>query len=331
MKTKHPLARIQIIDRELSQNEYVKTKDLVSIIATETLPVTQRTIQKDIEIMKEESNVGYSAPIAYDSKKRAYFYTDPNFTIQAFGLKEEDIMALLFYAKTLEQYKGVKIFKDILNAIEKVLDNFDMAKKTRKVFMNRTLMQTEKIIPIKGVEFIEKILKAIVANQKIVFDYKKFKSEKVKSRILSPVLLKEDRHYWYVIGVLEGNDSLTTFALDRMSNLFVTNQYFKPIKFDSDLYFKHSLGITVADENPIKIVLSFKAFQGNYIKTLPIHETQNILKDNENELRISIQVKPSYELYSKILGYGSDVKVISPPSVAKEIKQQLRTTLQNYK
>lgn len=53
MKTKHPLARIQIIDRELSQNEYVKTKDLVRIIATETLPVTQRTIQKDIEIMKE--------------------------------------------------------------------------------------------------------------------------------------------------------------------------------------------------------------------------------------------------------------------------------------
>lgn len=331
MKTKHLIARIQIIDKELSQNKYVKTKDLVRIIAKETLPVTRRTIQKDIELMKEESKVGYSAPIAYDSKKRAYYYTDPNFTIQAFGLKEEDIMALLFYAKTLEQYKGVKIFKDILIAIEKVLENFDMAKKTRKAIMNRTLMQTEKIISIKGVEFIEKILKAIVANQKIIFDYTKFESEPTKSRILAPILLKEDRHYWYVIGALEGKDTLTTFALDRMSNLVVTNQYFNPIPFDSELYFKHSLGITVAEKIPVEVVLSFKAFQGNYIKTLPIHETQKILKDNEKELRISIQVKPTYEFYSKILGYGSDVKVISPRSVAKEIKQQLHTALKNYR
>jgi predicted DNA-binding transcriptional regulator YafY len=330
MKTKHPRARIQIIDRELSKNKFVRTKDLKKIISNETLPITQRTIQKDIELMKENRPVGYAAPIGYNSKKKAYYYTDTDFTIQAFGLKEEDIMALIFYAKTLEQYRGVKIFKDILTAIEKVLENFDLAKKTREVIMNRTLLQTEKIIPIKGVEFIEKIIKAILANQKIIFDYKKFDSETTKRRTLSPVMLKEEKHFWYVIGILDDKQTLTTFALDRMSNLFVTNQYFKQIPFDPELYFKHSLGVTVEEKNPIEVVLSFKVLQGNYIKTLPIHESQKILKDNEKELQISIQVKPTYEFYSKILGYGSDVKVISPRSVAKEVKQRLQAALKNY-
>ncbi len=331
MKTKHPRARVQIIDRELSKREFVRTKDLEKIIASETLSVTTRTIQKDIELMKEIHPVGYEAPIAYDAKKKAYYYTDRNFTIQAFGLKEEDFMALLFYAKTLEQYKGVKIFKDILVAIEKVLENSDLAKKTSQVIMNRTLLQTEKIIPIKGVEFIEKIVKAILVNQKIVFDYRKFESTTIKKRTLSPIMLKEEKHYWYVIGVLEGKESLTTFALDRMSNLLVTNQYFTPISFDSESYFKHSFGITVAEEKPIEVILSFNTHQGNYVKTLPIHETQKIIIDDEKELRISVKVKPTYEFYSKILSYGSDIKVISPSSIVKEVKQKFQSALQNYK
>jgi predicted DNA-binding transcriptional regulator YafY len=292
--------------------------------------VSLRQIEKDLEHMQEDFPMGYEAPISYDKKRKGYFYTDPNFTIQAFGLKPDDIITLLFYARTLEQYNGFKIFENILKTIEKVIANSGIVKSTKELVADRALLQTEKIQMSKGVELIQPILKAILEKQIIEFNYQKFEDLNPNKKILSPILLKEDKNYWYVIGLPDGKNTPTTFALDRISGLIITNKYFTPPSFDVDNYFKYSFGVTVPDTKPIKVILSFSKFQGNYIKALPIHETQKIIRDNKNELRISIQVKPTYEFYSKILGYGSDVKVILPRSVAKEIKQQFQTALKNY-
>ena len=104
------LKRIDIIDRELSNKDRVKTKDLQRIIERECdVKVTLKTIQNDL--IKLESD--YSAPVEKDSKTKSYYYSDPNFTIKAFGLKEEDIRTLLLYTKILDQYSGHEIFEKI--------------------------------------------------------------------------------------------------------------------------------------------------------------------------------------------------------------------------
>ncbi len=126
MKNKYQRARILIIDRELSKGILVKTQKLQKLISQAGIAVSTRQIEKDIEHMQEDLPVGYSAPIAYDKRRKGFYYSDPEFTTQALGLKTEDVMALLFYAKTLEQYKGFEIFENVLNAIEKVIDNSGM-------------------------------------------------------------------------------------------------------------------------------------------------------------------------------------------------------------
>jgi len=105
---------------------------------------------------------------------------------------------------------------------------------------------------------------------------------------------------------------------------------FEPIEFDFKEHFRHSLGITVADLEPVRIVLRFTSLQGNYVKALKIHESQKIEGDTKRSLTISIIVRPTYELYSKILSYGKDVKVISPPTIRHEIKKTLQETLKKY-
>lgn len=331
MRSNNQRGRIEIIDRELSQKGYVKTTHLVQVIEDELdINCSVRTVQKDIELMQRTKPMGYEAPIDYDEKKKAYYYTDPNFTIQAFGLIQEDIMALLFYVKTLEQYKGFAIFDKILQAIEKILSNFKMAKRTKELIANRTLIQTEKFPVIKGIEFIEPILKGIIEKRIIQIEYKKFDDLCSKTRELLPVLLKEDKNFWYVIGLTKDKNTPTTFALDRISNLLITNKNATPPRFDSEQYFRYSFGITVSEEEPVEIVLSFNPFQGKYIKTVPIHQTQTIITDNEEEFKICIKIKPSYEFYSKILSYGSDVKIISPDTIADKVKQQILEAFQRY-
>jgi predicted DNA-binding transcriptional regulator YafY len=54
------------------------------------------------------------------------------------------------------------------------------------------------------------------------------------------------------------------------------------------------------------------------------------LVDNDSEYRISVKVKPSWEFYEKLLGYGEAVKVIAPQSIKDEMRRKLTAILSFY-
>lgn len=322
---KHPFGRYQIIDRELCRKDWVKTKELVEIIRRELdINVSQRTINNDIEAMRNDSLLGYYAPIEEDKKNKGYLYTDKNYTIRAFGLKDGDIAALKFYANTINQYKEYEVFKDFSGAIEKVLDAVNIRSGIKDLEQAKNVVQTEITPRLTGSELIPKIVQALNESLVIQFDYKKFNNDDSKVVRLEPHLLKEDRHRWYIIGRLsQYPDPTTTYALDRMTNIHLLDEKFSPVKFNYDDYFKYSFGITVTNEDPVEVCLSFTPAQGMYLKTLNLHPSQKEIMDNEEEYVISIQVKPSWEFYEKILGYGPTVKILSPDSVIKEYRARL--------
>ena len=76
-----------------------------------------------------------------------------------------------------------------------------------------------------------------------------------------------------------------SFALDRLFELEITRKKFQqPNDFNVNEHFKYCFGIISPNEHkPQEVILSFDPFQGKYIKTLPLHESQVILKDNEDE------------------------------------------------
>ena len=328
---KFQLARFRIIDRELQRNDRVKTKDIIKILNHEfDIKVSSRTIQKDIELMKYDSTLGYYAPIEKDSKTKSWYYSKPNFSISRLNLKDEEIRALSFYANIISIYKDSGIFNQFSNAIEKVLE----AVTIQEISINDegidSLIHIDQQPNSSGGEFIPEIITAIREKRYVEFQYQKFEDSEPSERLLMPYLLKLFENRWYIIGQLEQKEKFYTFSLDRIKNLKITAEFFQRIKVDFNLYFQNAFGITVNIDEPVEIILSFTPKQGKYIKTLPLHSTQKILIDNKHELRISILLKPAYELYSKILGYGDTVKVISPPMVVEEIKRRLKKALKYY-
>lgn len=330
--SKHPFGRYQVIDRELCRKDWVKTKELKEIIEYElSIRVSERMINDDINAMRYDSLLGYFAPIEYNNLHKAYYYSDRNYTIKAFGLRADDINALLFYAKTINQYKEYEVFKDFSNAIEKVLDAVTIRKGITSTKQARTVVQTERTPKLSGSELIPIIVNALDTRRIIEFQYQKYEDKVSKGTKLQPHLLKEDRHRWYVIGKKEGCEEPTTiFALDRMQTLCITDEYFEPIDFNFDQYFKYSFGITVNIEEPLEVVLSFTPFQGKYLKTLKIHPSQETLIDDEREYRVIVKVKPSWEFYEKILGYGDSVRVLSPNSIIEEMRKKIDSISKHY-
>ncbi|MES2418293.1 MAG: WYL domain-containing protein [Bacteroidota bacterium] len=184
-----------------------------------------------------------------------------------------------------------------------------------------------------GSENFHGILHAIKNNLQIHIFYQSYWSDTEVDRIVNPYLLKEFKNRWYLIGMDVEKQAIRTFALDRLKNLEITRKKFSyPVGEKPQNYYNHSFGIISKEEGQEleTIVLSFTEFQGKYIKSLPLHHSQKILKDDMQGLIISLKVYPTYDFIKEILSHGETVKVLEPKSLIDTIKRTLAHSLSQY-
>lgn len=327
------IPRYRVILRTLARQGQYTSKDIHLACVNCGINTELRTIQNDLNRLRDDETIfGQNLNIHYDKKSRKW-YSDgiPREIFALFELEEGEATALLFYAKTMNQYSGYPIFKEMSKAIKKVIDSSNIADNIKELFEKETLLETEKHLPLKGIELITDILGAIHDRNSLIIKYQRFDRDKIKTYEFRPILLKEDKQMWYLIGKKAKDESLRTLALDRIIYLRVTEKSFEPIEFNSEQYFKYSFGITVSEGKPFDVIIAFTPSQGNYLRTLPIHSTQQILVDDENEFKIQVKVIPSYEFYSKIRSYGEHAKIISPEILVKEIRSSFSKSLNRYK
>jgi len=269
------------------------------------------TVQKDIKTMKEDEALAYRAPIAYSRLHDGYYYSDPNYTIASIPLSEEDVNAIDFAAEVLQQFRDIPIFTKYSDAVGKILEAVNLSKEFDDSV--EEVIQFEQSPSRLGSEWIGPVLRAIRARKAVQFTYKKFGNEEEKQHIVNPYLLKEYRNRWYVIGRHRSRDRVMIFGLDRITTLANTEETWKPDRgFDPKEYFKYSFGITTYDGKPEEVVLSFKPEESPYLKSQPLHHSQQVLVDNNKEFRISLTVYPTKELKMAIWSFGPNVKVVKP-------------------
>ena len=185
----------------------------------------------------------------------------------------------------------------------------------------------------KGTENIHGILHAIKNRQEIEFSYKSFWKDRSEKRRIRPFALKEFKNRWYIVSEDTKDLKIKTFGLDRLSDLFITRKKFpSPKDFSIKEHYKHCFGIITPDnQQPEEVVLSFHPHKGKYIKSLPLHEPQIVLADNDKEYRVQINVYVTLDFIMEILSHGDQVTVIQPASLVNTVKDMLKRSLDNYK
>ncbi|MDR2811037.1 MAG: WYL domain-containing protein [Tannerellaceae bacterium] len=174
----------------------------------------------------------------------------------------------------------------------------------------------------QGIEHIYGLLHAISNRLQIKFSYQRYYTENPIQRTVESLALKEFKNRWYLFARDVYDGEVKCYALDRLSELEIFNTHFADNEhFDIDKRLKYCFGVSMFNtEEPSEIILSFDTLQGKYIKSLPLHETQEIIEDSENELRIRLTVYLTYEFTMELLSYGDTVKVISPKCLIEELK-----------
>lgn len=221
-------------------------------------------------------------------------------------------------------------FDEKTEANERMLEAFDTFNALSLTDRLSKHIHFEKRKP-QGTENLYGLLHAIKNCFQIKFTYQKFWEGESTERRVEPYVLKEFKNRWYVLAKDLGDDSTKTFALDRLMDLDITKKPFEfPANFDVNDYFKYSFGIIAAEGKPEKVILSFNAFQGKYVKSLPLHESQEILIDTEEELRIKLTLHTTHDFFMELLSFGENVKIIQPKKLTKRLQTTFKNVLGKY-
>ncbi len=321
---KNPYVRYQVINGCFTnkQKRYWTIIELIRKLEEYDFTVSERTVKLDLETMRHDSRLGFHAPIAFCRKERAYHYTDPDYTINALQLSDEQLRSFSAVVDLLQQFRGSQLVKDFEAAIDKIVRGVDVLR--RQKVRGASIVYPERAPYYKGLQHLDALITAIDGKQCLRIAYQKFSKQKPEDHVLHPYLLKEYKGRWYVLGYSEARQNVITLALDRIEKLQEESKPYKPNTFlNINEYFKHTLGITHHKAPVEDVLLWFSPALSPYIKTQHLHSSQQIVKDDPEGLTIRLKLIINYELLSLLLSFCPDVCVLQPASLKANLDELL--------
>lgn len=298
MSKQESLSRHRIIIQKL-RNKSASFEEILDKLESESellemnFEISKRTFQRDL---KEIESL-YGIEIKFNRSQKVYYINEDS--------QDE-------YSERM--FEALDIFQ-VLNLNQSLSDfiQFD----TRKP---------------EGTEHLSGLLYAIQNRFQVQFRYQKFWSDEVELRTFEPYLLKEFRKRWYVFGYDLDKKEFRTFGLDRLFALNITQTKFQfPQQINAKEHFRDCFGIVGPNGEKLEeIRLKFTQNQGNYIRTMPLHHSQQILKDENGEMTVQLKLVPNYDFVMEILSHGEMVQVIQPKKLADEIQNRFRKALKSY-
>jgi predicted DNA-binding transcriptional regulator YafY len=298
MSTREAIGRLSLIIKKVRKfpATFEEIEDFLtreSELQKYTYTICKRTFQRDLNDIRSL----YDIDIKFDRSRKVYY------------IDSED--------KSQSTERILEAF-DVFNAL-KVADRLS----DYILFENRRA---------KGTENLYGLLHAIQNRLQISFSYQKFWEEQPSTRQVEPYALKEFKNRWYLLSNDVVGKKLRIFALDRLTGLDISKRTFTfPTNFNVKEYFRYCFGIIQPDNQvPEQVILSFDPEQGKYIKSLPLHDSQQILVDNSEEFRIKLELYITFDFIMEILSYSSRAKVLEPAGLVEEVKMALLNAYQLY-
>ena len=283
------LYRQACIYKVVHSKNYISVPELVERVQESLLMngynvgISRRSIQRDIQ----EMNATWLS-ICYDKRRKGYYMPQDE--------TEEAIWEHIFEQITLfSTFQSAGAVSDYI------------------------LLEQRKIT---GVELLPVMLKALKTNLKIEFDYYDFAEKRYGHRMVEPYFLKEFSGRWYLLAKADNEKPVKTWALERMSNLSLTSVHFKrPPQLSPDKMYEHTFGIYTDESLPVEeVILSFTPKAGRYVLTRPLHCSQVVLADNDQEIKIKLNIRLTNDFLMELLSQTDKMTVVSPAHLRQRLQ-----------
>jgi predicted DNA-binding transcriptional regulator YafY len=296
------IKRYLLIINYLIDNKKPKLKQILNNILSNGLSISKRTLQRDIEDLRNEFFIN----IKIDYTDNSYFIDDD----------DSDYTA------------EIRRFFEMSNSAQVMINTVSEGNKTLKYL---SLDSSENLT---GIELMEPLITALKTNQVISFNHFSFQTEETKFITFHPYLLKEYQNRWFLYGENEKYKDFSIYGIERISNLVLTGKRFEPKDFDPKKNFENIIGIATRpfiEGQPVqKIVLTMTREQSYYFNSLPWHPNHSVEIDTEDEFRVSLHILPNYEFLQQLLRYCDKITVLEPQWLRESLKTILSTSSKKY-
>ena len=198
-----------------------------------------------------------------------------------------------------------------------------------KVLSDRILLEN---IP-SGQGFLTTVMEAMKKNRLLGITYKGFWSESERTFPVAPYCVKLFRQRWYMVGNSVYEDKIRIYSLDRVQEARVSEETFKyPKKFNPENYFRGCFGIIRDEDCAIETVkIKVSADQANYLRSLPLHTSQEEVERNDDYSIFTLQVRPTFDFQQELLWNGEALEVLEPVWLRKEMAGKVKQMWNHYK
>lgn len=269
-----------------AQGKYPRLGDIIAYVNEEMemrgmeTGSSFRTFQRDINDIRTE----LSLSIDYDKAKKGY-YIPP----------DEGQTSLL----------------------EETLDAFDILTSLGADSVRGIVFPEVKTRQARGREYLVKVIRACTKCHALRFHYEKYNAPAniaESEKYVEPYAIKQHQGVWFLLGRYKGDDTMRVFGLDRMSEIEDTGIVFKrDPNVDIKEMYRDCFGIIRKERLPVEDVeLSFDVSDGKYIKARPLHHSQQVVTDNEEELRVRLRLVVTRDFMMELLTRSTSVTVIAP-------------------
>jgi hypothetical protein len=179
-------------------------------------------------------------------------------------------------------------------------------------------------------EHLSTVVDALKEYRTLSFSYAPFTRLLAREVVLEPYFLKLFHQRWYVTGRNVREDTLKTYALDRMFDAIVGPDHYEvPEGFDAEEFCRDTFGIVFTQGETKHVTIRTDSQQARYLRALPLHGSQQeMIHDKFSIFHYNLKLTP--DLVGELLRYGPNIVVLEPPELRAMMLNQLRATLDLY-
>lgn len=314
--------RLLQIDEEIRSGKFPNATSL-----SKKIEVSSRTIQRDIEYMRDM----YNAPIEFDAYKNGYYYTEENFYIKSVPLSEGELFSVALFDQLLEQYRNTPLENDLRSVFKKIEMSLP-----NKITLDSSFLQNQTtFIPDQmgtiNPENFSKIFSALKNRHVLDFEYRPLQKTTWMTRRINPLHAVCQKGNWYVMGFCHDKKDIRVFNFSRMQNVTESKEKFDiPKDFNPDKYFDKEIGIWLSATKKYTVELLISAEIGTFALERSWNKNQKIEQREDGSVWVSFETTQLPEVKRWVLGQGKTVKVLGPDELIAQVKEEVAAVLGMY-
>jgi predicted DNA-binding transcriptional regulator YafY len=161
--------------------------------------------------------------------------------------------------------------------------------------------------------------------------YLSFSKSHPSTFTVKPYCVKVYRQRWYMLAKTEVSE-LRMYSLDRIVELKPTDKHYRlPANFDAETYFAHLVGVSDVKNQPEEVIVRVNKQQANYLRTLPIHDSQQEKERTKEYSIFRYFVVPNFEFVQELRAQGSALQVLELHWLAGKMRKESEKVTALYK